>query len=103
MIEFDLGIAEQLTQVTTTSSVQVRVGTSNSDLVIASIIQPLMQNFGMGGVYITASQTAPNVIEMMNTIGQVGHGIAIAQGIREAAPVVIGAMRTAGSLLPMLL
>ena len=69
MIEFDLGIAEQLTQVTTTSSVQVRVGTSNSDLVIASIIQPLMQNFGMGGVYITASQTAPNVIEMMNTIG----------------------------------
>tara|TARA_B100000902_G_scaffold16910_2_gene20268 strand:+ start:3123 stop:3707 length:585 start_codon:yes stop_codon:yes gene_type:complete len=69
MIEFDLGIAEQLTQVTTTSSVQVRVGTSNSDLVIASIIQPLIQNFGMGGVYITASQTAPNVIEMMNTIG----------------------------------
>ena len=52
MIEFDLGIAEQLTQVTTTSSVQVRVGTSNSDLVIASILQPLMQQFGMGGVYI---------------------------------------------------
>ena len=51
MIEFDLGIAEQLTQVTTTSSVQVRVGTSNSDLVIASIIQPLMQNFGMGRIH----------------------------------------------------
>ena len=35
----------------------------------------------------------------MNTVGQVGHGIAIAQGIREAAPVV---MRTAGALLPYL-
>ena len=69
MIEYDAGIAEQLSQVTTTSSVQVRVGTSNSEMVIASVLQPLIQNFGMGGVYITASKAAPNVIEMMNTIG----------------------------------
>ena len=51
MIEYDAGIAEQLSQVTTTSSVQVRVGTSNSEMVIASVLQPLIQNFGMGGVY----------------------------------------------------
>ena len=38
----------------------------------------------------------------MNTVGRVGHGIAIANGIREAAPVVMGAMRIAGSLLPYL-
>ena len=69
LIEFDAGIAEQLSQVTTTSSVQVRVGTSNSEMVLASVLQPLIQGFGMGGVYITASKTAPNVIEMMNTIG----------------------------------
>ena len=49
------------------------------------------------------SGSQPWTTKAMNTIGQIGHGIAIAQGIREAAPVVIGAMRTAGSLLPMLL
>ena len=49
------------------------------------------------------SGSQPWTTKLMNTVGQVGHGIAIAQGIREAAPVVVGALRSAGSLLPMLL
>ena len=48
------------------------------------------------------SGNQPWTSKMMSTVGQIGHGIAIAQGIREAAPVVMGAMRTAGSLLPYL-
>ena len=69
MIEFDTGIAEQLLEVTTTSSVQIRVGTCNSNLVIASTLLPLLQDFEMGGVYISASQAAPDIIETMNGIG----------------------------------
>ena len=38
----------------------------------------------------------------MSAAGTIGHGLAIAHGIREAAPVVMGAIRTAGSLLPYL-
>ena len=49
------------------------------------------------------SGSQPWTTKMMNTVGQIGHGIAIAHGIREAMPVVTGAIRTAGSLLPMLL
>ena len=48
------------------------------------------------------SGNQPWTSKMMSTVGQIGHGIAIAQGIREAAPVVMGAMRTAGSLVPYL-
>ena len=48
------------------------------------------------------SGNQPWTSKMMSTVGQIGHGVAIAQGIREAAPVVMGAMRTAGSLLPYL-
>ena len=48
------------------------------------------------------SGNQPWTSKMMSTVGQIGHGIAIAHGIREAAPVVMGAMRTAGSLLPYL-
>jgi len=68
-IEFDTGIADQLLQVTTTSSVQIRVGTSNSNLVIASTLMPLLHEFQMGGVYISASQAAPDIISMMDGIG----------------------------------
>ena len=51
---------------------------------------------------VIQSGNQPWTSKMMSTVGQIGHGIAIAQGIREAAPVVMGAMRTAGSLLPYL-
>ena len=51
---------------------------------------------------VIQSGSQPWTSKMMSTVGQIGHGIAIAQGIREAAPVVMGAMRTAGSLLPYL-
>ena len=51
---------------------------------------------------VIQSGNQPWTSKMMITVGQIGHGIAIAQGIREAAPVVMGAMRTAGSLLPYL-
>ena len=43
MIELDAGIAQQLAEEATPSSaIQVRVGTSNSELIIASILQPLI-------------------------------------------------------------
>ena len=51
---------------------------------------------------VIQSGNQPWTSKKMSTVGQIGHGIAIAQGIREAAPVVMGAMRTAGSLLPYL-
>ena len=51
---------------------------------------------------VIQSGNQPWTSNMMSSVGQIGHGIAIAQGIREAAPVVMGAMRTAGSLLPYL-
>jgi len=69
MMEFDTGIADQLLEVTTTSSIQIRVGTSNSNLVIASTLLPLLQEFQMGGVYISASQTAPEIIDLMHGVG----------------------------------
>ena len=53
MIELDTGVAQQLAEEATPSSaIQVRVGTSNSELIIASILQPLIQGFEMRGVYI---------------------------------------------------
>ena len=51
---------------------------------------------------VIQSGNQPWTSKMMSTVGQIGHGIAIAQGMREAAPVVVGAMRTAGNLLPYL-
>ncbi len=51
---------------------------------------------------VSQSGLAPWMNKAVNAAGTIGHGIAIAHGIREAAPVVMGAMRTAGSLLPYL-
>ena len=56
MFELDQRIAEQLTEVTLSSSVQVRCGSSNAFMVTASTIIPLMQMFELGGVYICASK-----------------------------------------------
>ena len=49
------------------------------------------------------SGNQPWTTKAVNAVGTVGKGIAIAQGIREAAPVVMGALRTAGSLIPYIL
>ena len=60
----------------------------------------------MAGVPISSktiqSGSQPWTTKAANAIGTVGKGLAIANGIREATPVVMGAMRTAGSLLPYL-
>lgn len=69
MFELDQRIAEQLTQVSLGSAVQVRVGTSNSFMVTASTILPLMQMFEMGGVYISASRGAVEIIQAFEAIG----------------------------------
>ena len=63
MFELDQRIAEQLTQVALNSAVQVRVGTANSFMVTASTMIPLMQMFEMGGVYISASRGAVEIIQ----------------------------------------
>ena len=69
MFELYQRIAEQLTQVSLGSAVQVRVGTSNSFMVTASTILPLMQMFEMGGVYISASRGAVEIIQAFEAIG----------------------------------
>ncbi|MBN17200.1 MAG: hypothetical protein CMB37_03455 [Euryarchaeota archaeon] len=70
MIELDFGIAQQLAEEASPSSaIQVRVGTSNSELVIASMLQPLITEFGMRGVYICASRSATEVIQTMERVG----------------------------------
>ena len=69
MIELDQRIAEQLTEVSLNSSIQVRCGTSNSFTVTASILQPLLQVFEMGGVYISASRGASEIIGGLESIG----------------------------------
>jgi archaellum biogenesis ATPase FlaH len=68
MIELDQRIAEQLTEITLNSSLQVRCGASNSFLVTASLIEPLINEFQMGGVYISASRPAPELIETLQEI-----------------------------------
>lgn len=69
MIELDGGIAQQLAEEATPSSaIQVRVGTSNSFLVISSILQPLIQGFQMRGVYICASRSAVEIIQTLEQI-----------------------------------
>ena len=69
MFELDQRIAEQLTQVALNSAVQVRVGTANSFMVTASTMIPLMQMFEMGGVYISASRGAVEIIQAFEAIG----------------------------------
>ena len=69
MLELDQRIAEQLTQGALNSAVQVRVGTANSFMVTASTMIPLMQMFEMGGVYISASRGAVEIIQAFEAIG----------------------------------
>jgi hypothetical protein len=69
MFELDQRIAEQLTQVALNSAVQVRVGTANSFMVTASTMIPLMQMFEMGGVYISASRGAVEIIQAFEASG----------------------------------
>lgn len=69
MFEFDQNIAQQLSEVSLNSSVQVRVGNSNAFSVTASTIIPLMQMFEMGGVYISASRGAVEIIQAFEAIG----------------------------------
>jgi hypothetical protein len=58
-----------LTEVTLNSSVQVRCGASNAFLVTASLIEPLITEFEMQGVYISASRGA---LELINTLNEIG-------------------------------
>ncbi|MBT4070081.1 MAG: hypothetical protein HOL72_03285 [Euryarchaeota archaeon] len=69
MFELDQRIAEQLTEVALNSAVQVRCGNSNAFMVTASTMVPLMQMFEMGGVYISGSRSAIEMIEAFETIG----------------------------------
>ena len=69
MFELDQRIAEQLTEVSLSSSIQVRCGHSNAFMVTASTIIPLMQMFEMGGVYICATRGAIEIIEAFEAIG----------------------------------
>jgi len=69
MFELDNMIAEQLTQVSLNSAIQVRVGNSNAFSVTASTMIPLMQMFEMGGVYISASRGAVEIIQGFEAIG----------------------------------
>ena len=69
MFELDQQIAEQLTQVSLGSSVQVRMSATNSFAVTASTMIPLMQMFEMGGVYISASRGAVEIILAFESIG----------------------------------
>ena len=75
MFELDQQIAEQLTQVSLGSSIQVRMSSSNSFAVTASTMIPLMQMFEMGGVYISASRSAVEIIQAFETIGMDVSGI----------------------------
>ena len=69
MFELDQMIAEQLTQVSLSSSVQVRMSSANAFAVTASTMIPLMQMFEMGGVYISASRGAVEIIQAFEAIG----------------------------------
>ena len=69
MFELDQGISDQLTEVSLNSAVQVRCGNSNSFMVTASTMIPLLQMFEMSGVYISASRGAAEVIQGFEAIG----------------------------------
>jgi archaellum biogenesis ATPase FlaH len=68
-MELDQRIAEQLTEVSLNSSIQVRCGTSNAFMVTASVIVPLLHSFEMGGVYISASRGATETIDALEALG----------------------------------
>jgi archaellum biogenesis ATPase FlaH len=68
-MELDQRIAEQLTEVSLNSSIQVRCGTSNAFMVTASVIVPLLHSFEMGGVYISASRSATETIDALEALG----------------------------------
>jgi archaellum biogenesis ATPase FlaH len=69
MFELDQRIAEQLTEVSLNSAVQVRCGNTNAFMVTASTLIPLMQMFEMGGVYICATRGAVEIIDGFEAIG----------------------------------
>ncbi|MBT3421115.1 MAG: hypothetical protein HON16_05095 [Euryarchaeota archaeon] len=69
MFDLDQGIADQLTEVSLNSAIQVRCGNSNAFMVTASTLIPLLQAFEMGGVYISASRGAAEVIQGFEAIG----------------------------------
>jgi len=69
MFDLDQGIADQLTEVSLNSAVQVRCGNSNAFMVTASTMIPLLQMFEMSGVYISASRGAAEVIQGFEAIG----------------------------------
>jgi hypothetical protein len=92
LIELDGGIAQQLTdEITPTSSIQVRVGTSNAFLIIASILKPLIEGFGMHGVYICASRSASEIIQ---TLEQAGIDPSVIQFIDTVSSGFIGGTKT---------
>ncbi len=84
MIELDQRIAEQLTEITLSSSMQVRCGSSNSFLVTASLIEPLINEFQMGGVYISASRPAPELISTLTEIEVPTDGIQFVDCVSSA-------------------
>ena len=69
MFELDQRIAEQLSEVSLSSSIQVRCGNSNAFMVTASTMIPLLQMFEMSGVYISASRGAAEIIQAFEAIG----------------------------------
>jgi hypothetical protein len=84
LIELDQRIAEQLTEITLNSSMQVRCGSSNSFLVTASLIEPLINEFQMGGVYISASRPAPELIATLTEIEVPTDGIQFVDCVSSA-------------------
>jgi hypothetical protein len=84
LIELDQRIAEQLTEITLNSSMQVRCGSSNSFLVTASLIEPLINEFQMGGVYISASRPAPELISTLTEIEVPTDGIQFVDCVSSA-------------------
>jgi hypothetical protein len=84
LIELDQRIAEQLTEITLNSSMQVRCGASNAFLVTASLIEPLINEFQMGGVYISASRPAPELIATLTEIDVPTEGIQFVDCVSSA-------------------
>lgn len=68
-MELDEGVAEQLSEVNLNSSIQVRCGSANAFMVIASVLGPLIEDFEMSGVYISASRSAQEINEGLQSAG----------------------------------
>ena len=90
MFELDQRIAEQLTQVSLGSSVQVRMSASNSFAITASTMIPLMQMFEMGGVYISASRGAVEIIQAFEAIGVLLAALMLMHAIKFADCAMVG-------------